>query len=467
MIIYALTPLFLLMCVTMKYNKPHTRLKYQLGLTVALLTIILMYFFTAYIPKALYVNWAVLAVCVLTCLTPFGHKKLIAEKHEKPKHTFINWVSQIFALETALFAIFLGIAQVCSHALPILTSVQAQAIHHSNQFFFLKLGLFPWAIFALYAAGLGYMSYCNNKSASMSQLLNPIFHHKPAGVLDIALNVQARMATITALSVSFVFITLTIVKLITPSDMVFLTGFHIKTMIIIMALLLFSFTPAFRHILKKQLIQPRLPLYISLASMTVLIAVFIIFINALFYHLGVTTIHIPIVIEWLKEKNWMTVWLIFSACWWIGWTPVIAAHIARLSRGYRIRSMVFVSLLLPVIFSLGLYSSPGKLNGFLNHSHLFISLLAIAGFVYLLFRLTERTALPILIRSYLPARDEYKRRDHYFFFRKIFQVTLMMIYLYLPAGLTLLSVLLFFTVLCFALQVLLNIFASFMRLFVR
>ena len=451
----------------MKYNKPHTRLKYQLGLSVALLTIILMYFFTAYIPKAFYANWAVLAVCVLICLSPFGHKKLVAEKDEKPRRKFMSWVLQIFALETALFAIFLGIIEVCSHTLPVLTSAQPNTAFQTNQFFFIHLGLFPWAIFALYAAGLGYISYCKNKSASMSQLLSLLFHHKPAGVLDVTLNVQARMATIGTISISFVFITLIIVKLITPSDMVFLTGFHIKTMIIIMALLLFGFTSAFRHILKKQLLQPKLPLFISLTSMTILIAVFIILINALFYHLGATTIHIPVIIAWLQEKNWMTVWLVFAACWWIGWTPVIAAHIARLSRGYRIRSMVIVSLLLPAIFSLSLYFFPGKLHHFLNHSHLFISFLAIAGFIYLLWRLTEKSVLPILIRSYLPARDEYKRRDHYFFFRKVFQVTLMMIYLYLPAGLTLLSVLLFFTVLSFSLQILLNVFASFMRLFTR
>ncbi len=448
--------------LSMKYNKPHAGLMYGVGLIVVVISIGLMFFATAYIPSAYLVNWAILVIVLFLCITPFGHHKLIARKDEKPRHDFVSWLWRIFALQLALFFTFLGIAEVCAHWLPALTTTHPNALFLPTKTFLINLGLFPWTIFALYAGGLGYVSYCKNKDAQMSSLLTPLFSCEPETLLGIIFNLQARLATTLALSITFAFITLLIVSLITPHSLPFLTGFHAKTTIIVMVIILFGFTPPFKRLLTR-LLNPKIPLFLSLITVLILFAVLMLLLNSLFFHAGQSPIHIPYIIQWMKDKNWATLWLIFSLTWWICWTPLIASHIARLSRGHRIRSTMIATLILPAFFTLLLILFPEAIVNFLSHYPYLISLIALAGFIYLLWRLTEKSVLPMLIRSYLPKRDQYKRRDHYFYFRKVFQVMLIVIYLYLPAGMAVTSIFIFALALPFTLQILLNAIASLMN----
>ena len=448
----------------MKYQKPQTARMYGYGLIYVVISILLVAYATPYIYKAYLGNWAVLAVALLICVTPFGNKKLVAEKKEKPRHAFLPWLCRIFILELALFFIFLGVVEVCTHWLPALTTLQPNALAQANQLFFRKLGLFPWAIFALYAGRLGYISYCENTDAQMSEVLKPLFRYKDDDTLSISFNLNARLATTIALSTTFAFITLLIVALIEPRDFPFLTGFHAKTTVIILALILFGFTPPFKRLLK-HLLSPKIPLFLSILSVLVLFTVIMLLLNGLFFHSGTAPIKIPGVIQWMEKKSWSTLWIIFALSWWICWTPLMASHIARLSRGYRVRSTIIATLILPAVFCSSLWLFPNAMANALGQHHYLISLLALAAFVYLLWRFTEKTVLPMLVRSYLPKRDQYKRRDHRFYLRKVFQTMLIVIYIYVPAGIPITCLFVFALVLPFTVEVIFSVVSSVIKCF--
>jgi len=442
----------------MEYAKAHPKLLYGFSLIAAIVGFLLIAFATPYVVDAYYAHWLVLAVVITLCASPFGNHKLAANASEKPRHDVWHWLLCLFLLELSLFFIFLGMTLVYLHWLPVTTTSHPFAIGQTLTALLEYDGLLPWAIYALYAGRLGFISYVKNEEAYSGDLILPLLNKKPGSLFSTVLNIQARSATFTVIATTFAFMTLLIAVIITPRSMPLLTGFHGKTLIIVLALILLGFTPPFKKILKA-LLNPKIPLFISTTTTLTLFAILIWLLNVFFGHIGQAPIKIPDIIQWLERKNPNTLWIIFSAAWWIGWTPLIAAHIAKLSRGYRIRSIMLATLILPLLFTLLIIEFPAVSRSF-QHFPLTVSIVALIAFVYLLAILTEKTVLPMMIRNYLPKRDLYKRRDHYFYFRKLFQIMLMVIYLYLPAGISVTVFVVFMLSLSFTLQIPFNLITS-------
>lgn len=60
------------------------------------------------------------------------------------------------------------------------------------------------------------------------------------------------------------------------------------------------------------------------------------------------------------DDGWARIWPIYYFCVWAAWTPTTALFLGRISRGYTVREMLVVNLIIPAIFSsiwLGLFSS--------------------------------------------------------------------------------------------------------------
>lgn len=435
----------------MKYEKAKSKLLYSYGVVVLIVTLLLIEYATPYVVEAYHLHWLILVIVLMLCFSPFGNMKLIAKSQEKPRHSFWRWLGQLFLLQISLFFVFIGMTLVFSHWLPLTSPSHPLVITRYFETFLKHDGLFPWALYALYAGGLGYISYIKNEDAYISSLALPFFKAQPTTLLSNILNMQARSAAFIVLTATFAFMTLLIASVITPPSMPLLTGFHGKTLIIITALIVLGFTPPFKKIVRK-LLNPKIPLWIATATTLILFALLIWLLNAFFGHLGEAPIQVPSFIQWLERKNPNQLWLIFSAAWWIGWTPTIAAHIARLSRGYRIRSILLATLVLPFVFTLLLIEFPAILSIF-DNLPITASFIAIIAFMYLLMILTEKMVLPILIRSYLPRRDLYKHRDHSFYFRKSFQMMLVLTYLYLPTGMSITMLVIFSLTLSFTIKI--------------
>ena len=435
----------------MKHAKAHPTLLYTYGFFVLILSLLFIEFATSYVIKAYFLHWLILASVLTLCFSPLGNKKLIANRHEKPRYPLWSWLTRLFALQLSLFLVFIGMLLVPAHWLLLSFTIQPLTINPLTTTLLKQYALLPWAIYALYAGGFSYISYIENQDAYASNLVSPLFKQKSASLFSIALNLQARSAVFMVLATTFAFMTLLMATTVTPRAIPLLTGFHIKTLIIIFILILAGFTPPFKKVIKN-LLNPKLPLPVTTATTLILFALLIWSLNAFFGEIGEKPIKVPDLIQWFERKNAVKLWLIFSAGWWIGWTPLIAGHIARLSRGYRIRSVFLATLTLPFLSTILIIWFPETLSIFQDYP-IISSLLSIIAFFYLLALLTEKTALPMMIRSYLPKRDSYKRRDHYFYFRKLFQVMLVVIYLYLPAGIAITVFMTFMLTLSFTLQV--------------
>jgi len=442
----------------MKYEQPHLRLLYGGSLPFVIVAFLLVEFATPYLIKAFYFHWAALAIVILFCCLPFANQKLAATSNEKPRYSFHSWLIRLFSLQLSLFFVFIGIATVFTYWLPPQGSIDPAAISQSLHTFLKCDGLFPWALFALFAVRLGYVSYIQNQDAYLSHLSIPLFNSQPNKLIGMILNLQARLATTTILATSFAFMILLVVSLLLPKAAPFHPGFQIKTLVIITALILLGFSPVFKKI-SQHLLNPKLPLWMTLFTTLILFALVIWLLNALFFHAGQFNVEVPALIQWLERKETTSLWLIFSAVWWLAWTPLMSIHFARISQGYRIRSLMLAMLFLPALLTLLITVFPNSAHVF-QHYPVAFSLVAILAFLYLLIQITEKTKLPMLIRSYLPRRNHYKRRDHYFYFRKVFQIMLIVIYLYLPAGMAVTAVLLFVLVFPFMLQSLVVLIAS-------
>lgn len=435
----------------MKYAKAHPKTLYGYSLLTTIVIFFLIEWATKYVVEAYRLHWFILIVIITLCFSPFGHQKIVATPDEKPMYAFWPWLWRLFTLQAALFFVFLGMTLVFSHWLPVGTKPNAFVIRNTLSMLLKHDGLLPWGVYALYAAGFAYVSYIKNQDAHPSSLVSPLLHQSPSSLFSTALNLSGRASVFSTIVMTFSFMTLLFASIITSKSMPLLTGFHGKTLIIILALIIFGFTPPFKKIVKI-LLNPKIPLPFMLATAVIVFALLIWLLNSFLGSLGQGTTQIPQFIQWMTRKNPLTLWIIFSVVWWIGWTPLIAAHIAKLSRGHRIRSMIFATLALPFGFTLLLTAFPRLLFA----SHLILlptSILSLIAFFYLLNVLMEKTNLPMIIRGYLPKRGEYKRRDHYFYFRKVFQLMFITLYLYLPAGISITIYLSFFLTLLFTLQI--------------
>jgi choline-glycine betaine transporter len=442
----------------MKYAQSHPRALYTGIFIFAIIGFILIEFATSAIINALYIHWLMLAMALVMCVLPHGRQRLVASPKETPRYTLKPWIFKILWLQLSVFAIYLGMDLVFQHWLPL---------HPSNlmqpplQLLLRGDGLFPWGLYALFAARMGYLSYINNKDAVSSELVKPILKLRQGSILEMSLNHQSRLATTIAVSTTFAMITLLLVSLLLPRSLPLHPGFQLKTMVIVTMVILLGFMPASKKLIK-YLLKPKIPLFIGLLTSLVLLAIFIWLLNALFVHTGQAPIKTPRLILWLERKNTADLWQIFSAAWWIAWTPVLSAHFARLSRGRSIRSMILVMLTLPTLLTLLMTLAP-KSQTITGHYPMSFSLLALGGFLYLLKQITEKSHLPILIRSFLPKRDHYKRRDHYFYCGRLWKTTLLMVYLYLPAGISVSTIAIFMLSLVFMLQTVIILIASMIR----
>ncbi len=447
----------------MEYAKAHTKLLYGIGFSIAVVSLLLIEFASHAVMKAYWIHWLVLVTVLVLSISPFGTIKLTTKATDKRQRHFVSWLAQLFLLQLTLIFVFIGIALVFSHWLPLTTQEpHSNIMYQTTETLLYHNGLFPWAIYALYAGQLAYISYIKHQDAYIHTTLFPLLKSNAKTVLGTVLNVQARAATFIVIAITFGFMTLLIASVTMPHTTPLLTGFCIKTMIIAFMIIVFGFTKPFKKI-NKQLLNPKIPLFISTITTLILFAFLILLMNTLFSHLGQLSLTPPRLITWLERKNSMTLWIIFSSAWWIGWTPLIAAHMAKYSRGYSIRTLMLSLLILPSVLALFIYLFPEIFNT-LSQAPLITSLLSLLAFIYLLIVLTKKKVLPMLIQCYLPRDDFYKHRDPYFYFRKLFQIMLVTIYLYLPSGISIIVLVIFILTLCFTLQIPISMLASLAKL---
>lgn len=420
---------------------------------------LLLYFATPIIAKTYYVYWAVVATLLIITLSPLGKKRLASNHNSVPRFTFWSWWLRLASVELCLVFIYWGMTNLCSQQLLIHNTAQPHLFIQSLQHLWIGLGLLPFAGIALLSVAMGYVSYQRNQDAHISVIFYPLLKCDSSKPLGLILDSATRMATHITLATTLAMMIVLFLSLISTNNITVTHGFSAATIATTLLILVLSFTGIFKRYLNKML-SHRIPLFISISMIGAIIGLLIFIAGILFE--GISSginIDIPFIVKHLQAFDWQITWEIFSASWWLGWVPVCAALFAYYSCGRSFREVIIGVLALPLLFCMGL-----GLNALIQWPgvsvpNIVITLLALFSFIGLWIFIGNPKRLSLLIMSYLPKRDQFKHRDHYFFFRKNIQLALGVLYVFLPGGISVAYALLFMLTLPFCLILLIAVSA--------
>lgn len=405
----------------------------------------LIWFFAKETLKAAPITWIGLIIAIILFFTPLAKRRLIGASAEKPRYAFWPWLLRIFWLQFCISAIYLGIAQIVGLSLPTLSIPHPALFIHTAPYFLFHLGLFPWTFIALVAVGMGYYSYRKDQDAYINTVLFSLFKSGPQQSIGLIVNSLAKQATITVFATSVAFMILLMADLVIPRSIPIPSGFHAGVMVFLLVLLGFVFTAVGRRYLSRFLSRKISPVT-SFLLLSLAITGLIILMSLLFQTtkpVSIPTDKLPTILIALKKKDWMSMWNLFSITWWFAWTPLLGAHVAKLSRGRSIRSILIATLILPILLAIYFIIVHHHEVLLFRHHRILIEIIAVIGFVGLLALICKRENMPMLILSYLPKRDKLKHRDHYLYFRKFTKLLTIVFYLFLPAGFVALTVVTF------------------------
>lgn len=399
-----------------------------------LIAILLTYYFT---PQILYFSktyWIFTSTAALIVLTPLGNTRLISNKNEKPNKKLHVWILQIIILELSVLSIFWGICLFTEKSFFSSTMLN----------FYFDLGVFPWTVIALLASSFGIVSFRLCKDAYLSTTLYCILPTKPDSTFSILINSLPRVSTLLTFSSILAFYSLLIVKLIVPKLFSSLTGLSIIS-ILFFFIYIFTSSRFVKHKIYQFTINFRLPLIIRICSLlltlTSLITIFSLF-------LGNQNIPAEKINQFSSSS--LLNWNLFAFCWWISLIPITGVFIAKLSRGYSVRSIILIVCIPPLLLS--------KITNYLPLQNIPQSsaiLIAIIGLTLFLLIVTPDYEFDSLMQTYLPANNRKKYRAVDRFLSTLLQFSGLVICLFLATKKNILFITLLFFAFTFPLSLIL------------
>lgn len=417
-----------------------------------------LWLFTPYVRAAFDVYWLLFAGSLLLITTPWGKIRLSAPSDSKPRYSFWAWWLRILMLEFSLLAIFYGICHISGQVLPIFTTTHSALFTNTLYYLFVHLALLPFSAFALIACAFGYASYRCNKDAYLSTALNPILKSTATDAIGLIANTAARGGTICALSSSIMFMSLLIINTLMPHQILrAFTGFNIIPLVTLFILLALIFSKKFKQQIYFLLTKQQIPLMAVLLGFILVLSVAVMTLMLFFGDHGGVVLNTPTPIKSLLKHGWRILWDLFVTLWWLSWAPLTGIFIAKISRGYKIRDVLLATLTGPFFIAVALF--------FMHTYHFTLGyqpifniigfIIPLVGFFFVLTIIARKATFSIVMQTYLPKRDQLKYRSQDRFVSKLLQSSAFMLYLYLPAGITLLCVLFFVFILILCLLLLL------------
>lgn len=447
----------------MKTLKPHHALLIFTVAIVLILGVISLWFFTPLVHSAFDIYWILFAGVLILALTPLGGIRTSAPDDDNKTHpSFRSWILRIVILELSLIAIFYGICHLTGHVLPVLTTSQPGLFSTSLYYLLVHLGLFPFTAFALIACGFGYLSYRDNQDAYFSTVLHPVLKSSVDDAVGLITNTSARAATMYALSSTIAFMSLLIISIFIPhKTLVAFTGFSPIPLVTVFILLALILNKKFNQKIYTLITKKQMSPIIVMLGFTLLLAAALIILILFFSDHGGAAVRTPGLIKSLLKHGWANAYDIFISMWWISWAPITGIFIAKISRGHTIREILLATLALPLLIGIVIF--------FIHHFHITLHyhrifdvtgfIIPFIGFLLVLSIMAPKNIFSITMQTYLPKRNNIKHRSQDRFISKLLQFSALMLYFYLPAGITVLCILFFVFMLVLSVLLLLLPFA--------
>src|SRR3989338_1448267 len=306
------------------------------------------------IPPLFRLFWIATVCAAGLIITPFGHRRLTQHNEAAaPRLPWQQWIFCIALVEVTLLCVYLGISNICGTFFLVNTPAHPALFTNTVRELLLQDGLFPWSLYALIAAGMGWLAYHDHTNAYFSNLLKPFTKQEPDGTYSLIANIGMRRCVLFSVSVLFFFLTLLLISFFLPLSMHVVSGFQSTTLLVTLVLLFLPFSDTLTPYIFR-FFSRRTPTLFSFPVFCIVLAIIVVILSALSTSLWSqsSTGEIPLLIRQWISYDWSTAWILFSISWWLCLTPLVAVFIARVSRGYRIREVILGTLLLPMLLVL-------------------------------------------------------------------------------------------------------------------
>lgn len=428
----------------MKHIKPNMSQIYILNPIILFVGVILIWKVPYLIHTFFYVFWLATAAVFFLLMTPARNLRLGAPSEKT--FSFLQWFGRVALIEITLTASLLGASYLTGVTFPINTTLHPTLFITTLHSQLVHLGLFPWATYALVAVGMCKLAYNDQKDAFFSNIYSSITQQSTKGMLSLIINTSARRCNIFATAILFALLTLLILSLFIPPTEHFKNGFQPTTLLTTMTLFIVFYTKKAKSILNK-LFSRQIPTQLSLPIFSLTLAAIIGFLSITYhglYQSQQSPLKIPVIITDIINKPWQINWEILIKIWLVCMTPIISSYFAKISKGFRISTIIMGILALPIILAALILILPtlAHIQWFATPSWS-IKAITILSLVTLLPTLINHTTSSTITHSYFPKKGEVKPRDHLPFFMTTAQITAIIFYFFLVIGINGLNIFFF------------------------
>jgi BCCT family betaine/carnitine transporter len=297
-------------------------------------------------------------------VTPLGGVRL-GGKDATPDYSYSGWFAMLFAAGMGIGLMFFGVSEPISHFgtsvaedagtagswAPLAGAAgdpegaarlaMAATIYH--------WALHPWAMYAVVALSLAFMTYNRGLPLSIRSAFYPIFGNRVWGPVGHVIDTVAVFATLFGLATSLGF---GAEQATAGLDYLFGTGqsdgFKVALIIAITAVALLSVVAGLDAGVKRAS-EINMVLAFVLLVFVLLVGPTGALISGFFGGLAAYVAEFPALSNPFgrDDDNFREGWTAFYWAWWISWSPFVGMFIARVSRGRTVREFIICVLLIP------------------------------------------------------------------------------------------------------------------------
>ena len=294
---------------------------------------------------------ASLAFLLFIGFSKFGNIRL-GGYTAKPEFNDIAWFSMMFSAGIGIGIFFYGVAEPILH-LNIPEAHQSGSQFDNFKVMYLHYGVHAWAIYMIFAIGLGYFSYNKGLPFAVRSLFYPLLKEKIYGIWGHVIDTIATLAVLFGLATS---LGLGARQINAGLNYVFnIPNTPNVQVILIIFITLIATVSVVSGVAKgiKWLSEANLiitgVLLIGIALIGPTGYIFSSYFSSMgIYFRDILSSGLFVAIE-PADVTWQGAWTIFYLAWWIAWAPFVGTFIARISKGRTIRQLALGGLTLPTI----------------------------------------------------------------------------------------------------------------------
>lgn len=408
-------------------------------LPIAVIAIVLLYFFRPFVLKIFEAHWLILVVSLLSLFLPRMWQKS-STASQQISESFWKYLLQLWVLQLGCYLLFL---QIFAATTTLLIPANVNSLDFMTSFTQLNIYscLFPWALVALLAVAAKKVSYQQNKPGLLSTLLSSWFRNTGEDAVGISADFLMRLCLSFGFNLTLGFLALRLCSFINnylDPRLNILQGLNVFTMILTTLILVALKNPNYQRILKKiTTIKLPLPLLIlcfilALAIIFSLLSVADVLLKPFFPGIHSTILDIdPSILRELEA--------ILFALWWLAWTPWLSGSIAYLGQKQRPGFIILSVFFLPIVITVCVLQQQNFFQQLFS-GHLPLNwLLWILALTFFVLIVIKKKYLTEYIRASLPETHSQKRRAATYYLRHLFQNAILFDWFFIVSGILIIT----------------------------